>query len=408
MKQRKPTSRREFLRTAAVTGAGLGLAGSLAAGAARADEQKEGQAGGAQPADKVPRRELGATGQTVPILLLGCAQRFDTKYDRILHRAFKEGVEYLDTALRYADGWSHKTIAPFIRQVGDREKLWITSKGPAKGATVASFTRDLDTCLEQLETDYLDLYFMHAVDDPAFLEPEFIKMGEAMRKSGKTRFFGFSCHGGQVAPLMEKAAAVGGIDAIMLRYSFSRYGDLELNRAIDNCKKAGIGLIAMKAQESVPDDQAEVAKFRSEEFTLAQAKLKAVWADERIDAAVSHMDNTTKLAENIAAAKSPTQLSMAEFQQLRRLAVATAGYSCQGCSHICEPRIDGDVRVADTLRFLMYHECYGERKKARQLYRQLNPRERAIDTVSFRRAEAACPQGIRIAERMSLARRLLA
>jgi len=408
MKRRKPTSRRDFLKAAAVTGAGLGLAGSLAGGAARAADQAATEGGDAQAAEKVPRRKLGATGETVPILLLGCAQRFDTKYDRILHRAFKEGVEYLDTALSYADGWSHKTLTPFIQQIGDRKKLWITSKGSAKKGTVESFTRDLDTCLEQLETDYLDLYFMHAVDDPALLGPEFIKMGEALRKSGKTRFFGFSCHGGNVASLMEKAAEVGGIDAIMLRYSFARYGDLELNRAIDKCKKAGIGLIAMKAQESVPDDQAQVLKFRSADFTLAQAKLKAVWADERIDAAVSHMDNTTKLAENIAAAKSPTQLSMADFQQLRRLAVATAAYSCQGCSHICESRIDGEVRVADTLRFLMYHECYGERDKARKFYRELRPAERAIERVSFRRAEAACPQGIRIAERLARARRLLA
>jgi predicted aldo/keto reductase-like oxidoreductase len=158
----------------------------------------------------------------------------------------------------------------------------------------------------------------------------------------------------------------------------------------------------------VPDEQAQVVQFQSEDFTLAQAKLKAVWADERIDACVSHMDNTTKLAENIAAAKSPVQLSMADFQQLRRLAVATAGYSCHGCSHICESRIDGEVRVADTLRFLMYHECYGERDKARQLYRELRPEERSIEQVSFRRAEAACPQGIRIAERLARARSLLA
>jgi len=408
MKQRKPTSRRDFLKTAAATGAGLGLAGSLAGGAVRAADPAAGESGAAQPADSVPRRKFGSTGETVPILMLGCAQRFDARYDRILHRAFKEGVDYLDTALAYADGWSHRTIAPFIQQVGDRKKLWITSKGSAKKGTVESFSGDLDTCLEQLETDYLDLYLMQGVDDPAHLEPEFIKMGEALRKSGKTRFFGFACHGGNVAELMEKAARVGGIDAIMLRYSFARYGDLELNRAIDTCKKAGIGLIAMKAQESVPDDQAAVVRFRSADFTLAQAKLKAVWADERIDAAVSHMDNTTKLAENVAAAKSPVQLSMVDFQQLRRLAVATAGYSCHGCSHICESRIDGEVRVADTLRFLMYHECYGERDEARKLYGALRPPERSIEHVSFRRAEAACPQGIRIAERLALARRLLA
>ena len=401
MKRKEDTTRREFLKTAAVTGAGLGVAGTLAGGVARAQESE------AQPADKVPRKEFGATGETIPILTLGCAQRFDAKYDKILHRSFKEGVDYLDTALVYADGWSHKTIAPFIEQIGDRKKLWITSKGPSRNATVESYTQDLDKCLEQLQTDYLDLYSMHFIDDLKFLEPEYIKMGESMRKGGKTRFFGFSCHGDQVAGLLDKAAEVGGIDAIMFRYSFARYGDLELNKAIDKCKKAGIGLMAMKTQESVPDDQVEVTRFQSKNFGLAQAKLKAVWADERIDSAVSHMDNTTKLAENIEAAKSPVQLSMNEFQQLRQIATASAAYSCHGCSQICESRVDGDVKVADTLRYLMYHECYGEPERAQQLYRALSPAQRVLDGIDFARAEAACPQGIRISERLALARRTL-
>ncbi len=391
------TSRRDFLKAAVFSGAALSVVGGVAA-------QQPENAPEKVP-DKVPRRQLGATGETVPVLLLGCAQRFDPVYDRILHRAFKEGVDYLDTALGYAEGQSHLTIAPFIRQVGDRKKLWITSK--AHGDNPAEFHEGLDQCLKDLETDYLDLFFMHSLKEPEHLEPEFIKMGEQMRKSGKTRFFGISTHGDKQVELMNKAADVGGIDAIMLRYSFARYGDLELNKAIDKCKKAGIGLIAMKVQNSVPDEAEEVVQFQSKEFNLAQAKLKAVWADERIDAVVSHMDNTTKLAENVAAARSPVQLSMSEFQQLQRIATATAAYSCQGCSHICESRIDGPVRVADPLRYLMYHECYGETAAARKLYSSLGPAERDFESVDLTGATRACPQGIDIARRLTDARREL-
>ena len=402
MKRSKGSSRRDFLKTAALTGAGVGMAGGVGAPFARAEDTSS-----AKASNKVPRRQLGTTGEEIPILLLGCAQKFDAKYDRILHRAFAEGANYLDTALVYADGQSHLTIAPFIKQIGDRSKLWITSKGPSENATVATYTRDLDRCLEQLEIDYLDLYFMHFVDDPKFLEPDYIAMGERMRKSKKTRFFGFSCHGDRQVELMNKAAEAGGIDAIMFRYSYAKYGDLQLNQAIDRCRKAGIGLIAMKTQNSVPDDQELVARFRSSDFSLAQAKLKAVWADERIDAVVSHMDNTKKLAENIAAAKSPIQLSMADFQQLQRHASATAARSCQGCSHICESRFEGPVKVAASLRYLMYHECYGETERARTLFERLSPEERAFDAVCFDGATEACPQGIDIATRLREAEQAL-
>ena len=208
--------------------------------------------------------------------------------------------------------------------------------------------------------------------------------------------------------LLYKAAEVGGIDAIMFRYSFAQYGDLELNKAIDALKKQGVGLIAMKTQDSVPKDQAEVVKFQSENFNLAQAKLKAVWADERIDAAVSHMDNTTKLKENIDAACSPIALSMNEFNQLQRLATATAAYSCHGCSQICEPHVQGETKIADTLRYLMYHDSYNEQDKARALFSRLTPEQRRIANVDFTRATAACPRGIDIASRMKLAGERLA
>ncbi|GAB4223351.1 MAG: aldo/keto reductase [Acidobacteriota bacterium] len=399
---RKPGSRREFLKLAALSGVSAGML----AGVARGDEPAGGEK--ATPATRVPRRILGATGESIPILLLGCAQRFNPKYDKILHRAFAAGVDYLDTALAYEDGWSHRTIAPFIKQIGDRSKLWITSKGPGRGGTVAAYTRELDECLAQLETDYLDLYFMHALDDLRFLDPPFLKMGEKMKASGKTRYFGFSCHGKNVVGLLEKAAKSGGIDVIMFAYNFGEYGNLELNRAIDACVKAGIGLIAMKTQKSVPADQEQVVRFRSRNFTLPQAKLKAVWADERITAAVSHINNTRKLRENVAAARSPVALSMDEFQQLQRLATVTAPVSCRGCAEICESRVDAPVAIADTLRFLMYHDAYGEPDKARRLYRALPEPARRADGVDFSRAAAACPRGIDIAARMRRAQQVLA
>lgn len=407
MAKKTELDRREFLKGALVAGAGASALGMGGLGRAEAASDT---APAAAVAPKVPRKLLGSTGQEIPILLLGCAQKFDSRYDKILHRCLAEGVDYLDTALVYANGQSHLTIAPFLKQVG-RDKLWITSKAPTheNSATPAKFMEDFETCLKQLETDHLDLFFMHALNDEKYLEPEFLKMGDKLKKQGRTRFFGFSCHDGNVVELMNKAAKVGGIDAIMFRYHFGKYGDKELNLAIDACRKAGIGLIAMKTQKSVPADQKEVDHFESKDFNLAQAKLKAVWADERIDSVVSHMDNVDKVNENVAAAKSPVKISLGEVQQLNRMAaIRPDGRSCEGCSHHCEPAVAGEVRIADTLRFLTYHECYGETDKAREFYRALSPAQRASAGVDFSAAEAACPEKIDIAARLDRARRELA
>lgn len=406
---KKDIDRRSFLKASLAAGAGAGALGFGGLNRAEAAKPAASEAKAAVPAT-VPRRQLGTTGEEIPILLLGCAQKFDPRYDKILHRCLKEGVDYLDTALVYARGQSHATIAPFLKQVG-RDKLWITSKAPHRDneATPETYDEDLDTCLQQMEIEQLDLFFMHALNDVKYVTPEYVKMGEKMKKAGKTRFFGFSCHDGNVVELMNAAAKLGGIDAIMFRYHFGQYGNKELNLAIDNCKKAGIGLIAMKTQKSVPADQDEVVKFQSKDFTLGQAKLKAVWADERIDSAVSHMTSVELVEENVAAAKSPVKLSMNELQQLNRMAaIRPDGRSCEGCKHICEPLVEGEVKIADPLRFLTYHECYGETEKAKQFYRELAPAQRASLDVDFSRAEAACPEGIDIAARMERVRSQLA
>lgn len=392
-------ARRDFMKQAASYGAGASVLGN---------SPRETFMQSAAPGDRVPRKQLGTTGADIPIILMGGSQKFDPRYDKVLHRAFQLGVDYIDTAQLYPQ--SHQTIAPFIKQIGDRKKLWITSKVKLVGsrATPENYKANLDKCLAELETDYLDLFFLHMITEERVLGPDFIQMSEELKKAGKIRFFGFSCHDGNVPQLLNAAAALGGgIDAIMFRYNFRQYGDVALNKAIDACKAAGIGLIAMKTQASVPADLEAVVKFQSQQFTLGQAKLKAVWADERIDAAVSGMKSVDLVMENTAAAMSPVKLSMDEFMQLNRLAALTAHYHCAGCSHVCEPRAGGRLRIADTLRYLMYHECYGDPDRARELYRNLSAEERDFEGIDLSAASAACPQGIRIAERLAQARRTL-
>jgi len=290
--------------------------------------------------------------------------------------------------------------------MGDRRKLWLTSKSGSWSAR--GLARDIDRALAELQTDYLDLYLMHGIDDTDMLDKEYLDAGERLRKSGKTRFFGFSCHDGNVVELLNEAARVGGIDAILFRYNFRRYGDRDLNLAIDACNKAGIGLLAMKTQGSVPRDLEKVVEFRSQNYSLGQAKIKSVWADERIDSLVSEMDSVRVARENIAAAKAETPLSAQEVHQLNQLAALTAGYACNGCSHLCEAAVEAQVSIAAPLRYLMYYECYGKTDRARELYQQIPAQAREIRAEALHAACAVCPQGIDIPARLRRARALLA
>ena len=391
--------RRRFLKTAAVTATAVSVV-ELPGSARAADLSQFVEGAG------IPQRPLGRTGIEVPIMQLGTSQRLDPDYDKVLHRSFKNGVTWFDTALSYGRGASHRAIANFVDQIGDRSKLWLTSKSGS--GRVSGLDKAIDEALEELRTDYLDLYLMHGINDVEMLEPEFLALGEKLKNAGKIRFFGFSCHDGNVVELMNKAARTGGIDAILFRYNFRRYGDLELNRAIDACHRAGIGLLAMKTQGSVPREIEAVVDFQSQDFTLGQAKLKSVWADQRISSIVSEMDSVKYVRENIAAARSEKPLTAEESHQLNQLAALTSGYACNGCNHLCESAVPVEAAIAAPLRYLMYYECYGKTERARELYQAIPNEARNVPDELLQAACSVCPQGIDIPVRLADARRLLA
>lgn len=400
----KGMDRRDFMKNAVVGGVGLGLAGGAVA--AHAQDAAAPATGPGQ----VPRKALGSTGEVLPIIQMGTCQTMDLKYDKRLHRCMQMGVNYIDTAQTYADGQAQKAVAVFTKQIGDRKKLFIATKVHLNvgEASPQRYEEELDKCLTELESDYVDQFYMHMANDVRYLEPQLIKFGDELKKKGKIRFFGFSCHDGSVPTMLNKAAEIGGgIDVILFRYNFRQYGNVELNRAIDAAKSKGIGLVAMKTLAAIPDDAEEILPFTSKNLTLTQAKLKAVWADERIDSICSQMSSVEHVMENTAAAMSPVKLSMDEYMQLHRLAALTAGHYCTGCNHICESRVASNTRIADIMRYLMYFESYKERDGARKLYNALRPEERDLEHADFAAAAKACPQGIDIRARLEKARAVL-
>lgn len=388
-------TRRELFKLGAGAGAAAFLGGDMLSSLAHAGDK-------AVPAlPQVPRRVLGKTGKSIPILLVGAAVPLDARFDPKLSEALRFGVEYIDAADCYGGGTCETNVGNWLEKAAARDKVWITSKSDAHDPK--GFEETLDAGLKRMRTDYFDLYFLHALEDPKSLTPELAKTVERLKKSGKIRHFGFSCHDGTVAELLNKAAGLPWVEAIMFRYDFSKYGHKELNDAMDACAKANVGLIAMKTQRSEVSFQDKWQKFQVGKWTKHQAVLKAVWADERIAAAVSHMDTLEKLKQNVAAALDDENLGQAEWEALERYGAATRSEVCDGCDHICGAALDAPVRIGTTLRFLMYHDVYGERAKAQSLFRKLPAEAQRISGLDYAAAAARCPYGVDIARHMSRA-----
>jgi predicted aldo/keto reductase-like oxidoreductase len=114
------------------------------------------------------------------------------------------------------------------------------------------------------------------------------------------------------------------------------------------------------------------------------------------------------MKSNIAAALDKTVLAENDIMDLQRYADATRHLYCAGCQHLCNQAVPAGVEIGTTLRYLMYHDSYGDGSTARQLYAQLPAAARHLDGVDFSRAAALCPHKVDVAKHMQRAAEVLA
>jgi predicted aldo/keto reductase-like oxidoreductase len=226
------------------------------------------------------------------------------------------------------------------------------------------------------------------------LNDELKAFAKSAKDRGLIKFYGFSTHS-NMAACMAAAAKTDWIDVIMAKYSFREMGDSAVNDAVGACHKAGIGLVAMKTQAKGPESDAEkklLTHFLQKGYTPEQAKVKAVWQDERISSICSQMPNVAILVSNVAAALDKTKLVQADFDILNQYAAVCGGY-CAGCSEICS----GEVPVGDLMRIAMYHNSYGNTQQAREeLARMDSGLLSRMAQYDFGNAESRCPQRLQI------------
>lgn len=400
-------TRRDFVKTVGL--AGLAVAGAGATGALAAPEPPA----GAAKAATVPKRKLGKTGVEVSILSLG--GMFDTINNQLLlKQALKWGVTYWDTAESYGNGLSEEGMGRFFaRNPEARKEIFLVTKLVPKAGNL---TARLNKNLQRLQTDHVDLFFIHAITGIDQMTPAIKAWAAEMKQAGKFKFFGFSTHT-NMADCLAGAAKLDWIDAVMMTYNFRVMQTPEMQAAINACANSGIGLVAMKTQGGGPGASKTasmgeldmVGRFQERGFTDKQAKLKVVWESPHIASLCSQMPSLTILSANVAAARDRVKLAREEFESLRQYALETQADYCAGCGSICQEAVGGAVPVNEVMRCLMYYREYGEPELARQTFAGLPEAVRQrLTAVDYSRAEQACPHRLAIAQLMRQAMEMLA
>ena len=176
----------------------------------------------------------------------------DEKRDiAVIHRAIDLGVNFIDTA-DHNDGNNEELLAKALK--GKRSQVVLTSKFGnlrgqpwpwAKGRDVDGrpeyVTKACEASLRRLQTDYLDLYYLHRVDPKVPIEDTIGAMTKLVEQ-GKIRHIGLSEAGPQT---IRRANAIHPMTAVQSEYSLWTR-DYELD-TIPAVKDLGIGFVSYYA-----------------------------------------------------------------------------------------------------------------------------------------------------------------
>lgn len=157
----------------------------------------------------------------------------------LLDTVIEKGLNFIDSANMYQDGKTETIIGKWLTSRNNREQIILSSKvryrylddPETEGLTPRVIERELHRSLKRLNTEYLDIYFLHQPDDDTPLEITWQCL-DRLARQGKFRYVGLSNFASwQIVDAIQLARGNGWIQPTVIQCMYNliaRYPELEL------------------------------------------------------------------------------------------------------------------------------------------------------------------------------------
>jgi hypothetical protein len=320
-------------------------------------------------------RPMGNTGVYVSEISLGGLVMAES-----VHRyAIEHGVNLVHVAWDYLGGQSIRTLGAGLKSMRDRIYIALKDDYPS-----------IDQALEVLNTDHVDFLMFNRHWAFSARDARIAETFEKLKNQGKVRFAGLTSHANV------KAATGAGIrsgyyDVVM---PVLNQPNLEaLAEELRLAQQRGVGVMAMKTMKGLKGLDLEVAY------------LKKLLSNPAVTTVTKGIGSFEMFDAYLAALKEP--LSSAEDGALYRYAQMNRSSNCMMCDD-CKRACPLGVEVSTVLRSKdYYYDQMKDVQTALGTYRDIPLEKVGSDACRLcKKCESACPNGIRIVERLLAARKL--
>ncbi len=293
----------------------------------------------------------------------------EAKAGEMLRYAIDHGVNYVDTAWSYHDGSSEVFLGKVLKN-GYREKVKLVTKSPVWLVdSCATFHSYFDNQLKKLDTEYLDVYLFHGLNNEKWEKVKRLHLlneMDALKSDGKIQHIGFSFHGS--LETFKKIIDAYHWDVTMIQFNYLDTDFQATVNGLDYAWSKNIAVVIMEplrggklSQSSTEIDA--ILQQASIKRTPTEWALRFVWNHPGVATVLSGMGNFEQVKENIgyASESGPESLISSELMIIDRLKEAynkKLKVLCTNCQY-CMPCPEG-VDIPENFNLINHAAWEGE------------------------------------------------
>lgn len=365
-------------------------------------------------------RPFGNTGEQISALGFGC-MRFpeyekdgkhfvdQEKTSAMLAEAYKNGVNYFDTAPYYCNKNSEAALGEGVKSF--RDKILLSSKFPLEVAKKpGDYRRQLESSLERMGTDHIDFYHFWGINKKAFDETimaqDLLKDAALAKEEGLIRHISFSFHDDPMAIkyIIDTAENYGvPFESMLVQYNLLDRSNEEM---LAYAHSKGLGTVAMGpvggGRLAAPTELYSKLTGKGSLPTYELA-FKFCLGNPNLNCALSGMQTLEMVQQNTALASKDTTFSEEEWKTLgdsmEKLKKFDELY-CTGCKY-CQPCPVG-IEIPRIFNMYTYHNVYGLKDHAKKMFDEYISKDGKLSDAckNCGMCEKKCPQHLKIREEL--------
>lgn len=330
----------------------------------------------------------------------------------IIDYAYKNGVNYFDTAWGYHNGNSELAAGKYLSKY-PRDTYYLASKFPGyDNSNMPKVKEIFEKQLEKCQTPYFDFYLFHNVyegniDD--YLNPRFGILDYLLeqKEKGRIRHLGFSAHGSTEVIKRFLDAYGKHMEFCQLQVNYMDWHFQNAEEKVELIRNAGLPVWVMeplrggKLAKAADDVREKLNEMRPDESVPAWA-FRFLQAIPGVTMVLSGMSDLEQVKANIATWQEDKPLSGEEFERIAAFAdeeTRKGGLPCTAC-HYCTSHCPKDLPIPELVALYNEHKITGGGFIAPMAVSSMPAEKRPASCVGCRSCEKVCPQQIKISEMM--------